>query len=219
MAFCEGKGSSAEQDISERLRRRYNVLKAEFQSEVERLKKKKEKLKDVQKSYFSRAKKYRHEKLKHVQRHREAYKKPKLEEYFQKKEYYLREYKLNFREFKQLYEKMNYRFEKRVVEFVDFDTGLKKDYTRVWEGFVCRFLGLNQDSPVLLGLPDLDELFENVLSRDLEKLENGRPTLYSRLTRRARDLQGDPRGAHRSQRARGRGNGPKSGGKARARAL
>ena len=69
-----------------KLRKNYNVLKGEFHSEIERLRKKREKLKEVQKSYFNRAKKYKNEKMKYIQNHREAYKKPKLEEYYQKKE-------------------------------------------------------------------------------------------------------------------------------------
>lgn len=156
------------------------MLKGEFQSEIERLRKKREKLKDAQKSYFSRAKKYRHEKMRYIQKHREAYKKPKLEEYYQKKEFYLREYKMNFREFKQLYEKMNYRFEKRVFGWVEFDTSLKRDYTGIWQGFICKFLGISADSPILIGLPDLSEIFENALTHDFDKLENGRPTIYSK---------------------------------------
>lgn len=180
MDFYDSKGEQAEQEIGDRLRKKYNVLKGEFQSEIDRLRKKREKLKEVQKSYFNRAKKYRHEKIKYIQKHREAYKKPKLEEYFQKKEYYLREYKMNFREFKQLYEKMNYRFEKRVVAWVEFDTRLKRDYTAIWQSFLCRFLGISPDAPILIGLPDLAEIFENALAHDFDKVENGRQTLYSR---------------------------------------
>jgi len=145
------------------------------------LQKKREKLKEVQKSYFNRAKKYQNEKMKYIQKHREAYKKPKLEEYYQKKQYYFKEYKMNFREFKQLYEKMNYRFEKRVLSWIKFDTELKKDYTLIWQDFVCKFLGINQDSPVLIGLPDIDEIFEDVLGNDLKKFENGKPTNLSKF--------------------------------------
>jgi hypothetical protein len=171
----------AEQDIGDRLKKKYNVLKSEFKSEIDRLKKKREKLKEVQKTYFNRARRYQSEKMKYIQKHREAYKKPKLEEYYQKKEYYHREYKINFREFKQLYEKMNYRFEQRVLAWVKFDTNLKKDYTLIWQDFICKFLGINQDSPILIGLPDISEIFEDVLGNDLDKLENGRPTMLSRV--------------------------------------
>ena len=117
--------------------------------------------------------------MKYIQNHREAYKKPKLEEYYQKKEYYFREYKLNFREFKQLYEKMNFRFEQRVLSWIKFDTQLKKDYTSTWQDFICKLLGINQDSPVLIGLPDISELFGDVLVNDLEKLENGKSMVLS----------------------------------------
>ena len=129
-------------------------MKGEFASEIERLSKKRDKVKDSQKTYFNRAKKYRTEKMKYIQKHREAYKKPKIEEYFQKREFYYREYKSNFKEFKQLYEKMNYRFEQRVISWIKFDTDLKKDYISIWQNFVCKFLGINQDSPILIGLPD-----------------------------------------------------------------
>jgi hypothetical protein len=149
------------------------------------LQKKREKLKEIQKSYFNKAKKYQNEKMKYIQKHREAYKKPKLEEYYQKKQYKLKEYKLIFREFKQLYEKMNYRFEKRVLSWVKFDTELKKDYTLIWQDFVCKFLGINQDSPVLIGLPDIDEIFEDVLGNDLKKFENGKATNLSKFPKRS----------------------------------
>ena len=177
--FMENKGVSEEQKISDRLRKQYNIMKNDFGSEIERLSKKRDKIKDVQKSYFNKAKKYRLEKMRYVQKHREAYKKPKIEEYFYKRESIFQKYKTNFREFKQLYEKMNYRFEQRVLAWIKFDTDLKKHYISIWQNFICKFLGINQDSPILIGLPDLSEIFEDVLLNDLQKLENGRPTMFS----------------------------------------
>lgn len=156
--------------MAERLKKEYNLLKNEFHVKIEKLRKKREKLKEVQKSYFSRAKKYKIEKTKYIMKHRDAHKKPKVEEYFQKRQYYYREYKMNFREFKQLYEKINHQFEQRVLGWIKFDTQLKRDYAGIWEHAVCKLLGLNPDSPVLLGLPDREQLFADVLSKDMERL-------------------------------------------------
>lgn len=171
---------TGEQDIAERLRKEYNVLKNEFHSKIDRLTKKREKLKEVQKSYFNRAKKYRNEKAKYIMKHRDAHKKPKIEEYYQKRQYYYREYQLNFREFKQLYEKSNYQFEQRVLGWIQFDTQLKKDYVLIWQTLLCKMLGIDPNTPILLGLPDVHELFEDVLSKDLETLENGKSGVYGK---------------------------------------
>jgi hypothetical protein len=177
----ENQAVIGEQDISDRLRKEYNLLKNEFHSKIDRLTKKREKLKEVQKTYFGKAKKHRGEKARFIMKHRDAYKKPKIEEYFQKREYYYRQYKMNFRDFKQLYEKSNYQFEQRVLGWIKFDTQLKKDYVKIWQNLMCKILGIDPNAPVLLGLPDIDELFDDVLVKDLETIENGKSTIYSKV--------------------------------------
>lgn len=176
------EGFESKKNIGDRLRKRYNELKTLFKDQIERLKHKKDLLKDVQRRYFKASTRYRREKNKFWDNHETAQSKRKVEEYFQRKEALLKNYKIIFREFKQMYEASNYKFETRMKDWLRFDSLLKKDYVKIWEKFSAKLLGIFMDSPIMLGLPDLEDIFEDVLPETLDKVEVNKTNIYSKAT-------------------------------------
>ena len=151
----------------------------ESRDEIEKMRSKKEQLKDIQKRYFKASTRFKRENIKFWQRRSNCASERKLEEFYQKKEHLLRNYQLTFTEFKEIYDRSNSNFEERTRSWVTFDTNLRKDYINLWQLFVMKLEGVNVNSPVLLGFPDLNETFDVVLPRKLERQNRVNNTGFS----------------------------------------